>query len=79
MMSVHVVPDLMPALPELILAGMAMLLLMFGVFRGNDSTRTVSWLAVGTIAVAGFFVIVAVGGALDASVSQHEHLKVRHP
>tara|TARA_Y100001934_G_scaffold270129_1_gene354566 strand:+ start:14628 stop:16049 length:1422 start_codon:yes stop_codon:yes gene_type:complete len=48
----------MPALPELILAGMAMLLLMFGVFRGNDSTRTVSWLAVGTIAVVGFFVIV---------------------
>ena len=55
---VHIVPDVMPALPEVILAVAAMVLLMLGVFRGNQSTRTVSWLAVVTMVVVGFFVIV---------------------
>ena len=58
MMSLHVIPDLMPAMPEIILVCVAMFLLMFGVFQGNDSTRTVSWLAVVTMAIVGFFVIV---------------------
>ena len=39
-------PALAPAYPELWLALSAMALLMFGVFRGEGSTRLVSWLAV---------------------------------
>jgi NADH-quinone oxidoreductase subunit N len=40
------VPDLMPALPEILLACGAMILLMYGVFAGNRATGTISWLAV---------------------------------
>jgi NADH-quinone oxidoreductase subunit N len=43
------VPDLMPALPEIVLACAAMALLLVGVFRGEGSTRLVSWLAVGVL------------------------------
>src|SRR5271155_4512075 len=39
-------PDLSPALPEILLACGAMALLLLGVFRGEGSTRLVSWLAV---------------------------------
>src|SRR3954469_15376160 len=39
-------PDLMPALPEIVLACAAMALLLLGVFRGEGSTRLVSWLSV---------------------------------
>jgi NADH-quinone oxidoreductase subunit N len=39
-------PDFLPALPEIALAGAAMLLLLLGVFRGEGATRLVSWLAV---------------------------------
>ena len=46
------VPDLLPALPELWLAGAAMLLLLIGVFRGNDGPRLVSWLAALSLGVA---------------------------
>jgi NADH-quinone oxidoreductase subunit N len=40
------VPVFLPALPEIALACAAMLLLLIGVFRGEGSTRLVSWLAV---------------------------------
>ena len=63
---VHIVPDVMPALPEVILAVAAMVLLMLGVFRGDQSTRTVSWLAVVTMVVVGFFVI---AGPSDGAVT----------
>jgi len=39
-------PDLIPALPELVLACSAMVLLLIGAFRGEGSARLVSWLAV---------------------------------
>ncbi len=39
-------PDYLPALPEIALAIAAMLLLLVGVFRGENSTRLVSWLGV---------------------------------
>ncbi len=58
------IPDFMPALPEIWLAGVAMLLLMIGAFRGNEGTRLVSWLAVLGIAVA--FVFIVFGGQEDA-------------
>ena len=52
-------PDLSPALPEIVLAGAAMALLLLGVFRGEGSTRLVSWLAVavllGTLVLAALF------------------------
>lgn len=44
--------DLIPIMPELILAVFGLALLMFGVFRGDRSARTVAWLTVGAFAVA---------------------------
>ena len=38
--------DIYPVLPELCLAVMAMALLLYGVFRGDKSTSSCSWLAV---------------------------------
>ena len=38
--------DIYPILPELVLAIMAMVLLLYGVFRGDKSVGSVSWLAV---------------------------------
>ena len=52
-------PDFLPALPEIVLAAAAMLLLLIGVFRGEGSTRLVSWLSVlvliGILALAARF------------------------
>jgi NADH-quinone oxidoreductase subunit N len=45
-MTPFVVPNLAPALPELVLVCSAMALLLIGVFRGEGGTRLVSWLAV---------------------------------
>ncbi|MBZ0228512.1 MAG: NADH-quinone oxidoreductase subunit NuoN [Bauldia sp.] len=52
-------PDLMPALPEIILAVGALVLLMIGVFSGERSTSTVTILAIGLIVVAGAVLVVA--------------------
>jgi NADH-quinone oxidoreductase subunit N len=49
------IPDLMPALPEIALACAAMALLLLGVFRGERSTRLVSWL--GVFALIGVLVL----------------------
>ena len=46
-------PNLIPALPEIVLACSSMALLMLGVFRGDNSTRTVSWMSVFFLIVAG--------------------------
>jgi NADH-quinone oxidoreductase subunit N len=43
------VPNLSPALPEIVLAGIAMVLLVVGVLRGEGSTRLVSWLAIAAL------------------------------
>jgi NADH-quinone oxidoreductase subunit N len=48
-MPVVLPPDLSPALPEILLACGAMALLLVGVFRGEGSTRLVSWLAVAVL------------------------------
>src|SRR5207249_11455275 len=48
-MSTLALPALMPALPEIVLACAAMALLLLGVFRGEGSTRLVSWLAVAVL------------------------------
>ena len=62
-------PNFIPALPEIVLACASMALLMLGVFRGDGATRSVSWIAVLGLLVAGivmFFVqdgrMIAFGG-----------------
>jgi NADH-quinone oxidoreductase subunit N len=54
------VPDLSPALPEMILAALAMALLIFGVLRGEGSTRLVSWLAIGVLILV--LIVAELGG-----------------
>ena len=60
-----VLPNLVPALPEMIMAVGAMALLMLGVFRGNKSTGQVSWLA----AVLMLVVMVIVAGAENDKIA----------
>ncbi len=55
-------PNLLPALPELILAIGAMVLLMFGVFRGNSSFKQVSNLSILLLLVCAVVMIIEVGG-----------------
>ncbi len=50
-------PDFLPALPEIALACAAMLLLLVGVFRGEGSTRLVSWLSI--LVLIGILVLAA--------------------
>ena len=51
-MPVYPVPDIAPALSEIILAAGAMALLIFGAISGEKSTRTVSWLAIAVLIIA---------------------------
>ena len=46
-------PSLTPVIPELMIAGLAMILLIYGVFRGDTSTRSLSWISVLGLFVAG--------------------------
>ena len=46
-------PNLMPIVPELLIACSAMALLLLGVFRGEGSAASVSWLAVLVLGLAG--------------------------
>src|SRR6516225_1688368 len=45
-------PNIWPALPEMVLAAAAMALLILGAWRGEGSTRTVSWVAIIVLIVA---------------------------
>jgi len=54
--------DYAAAGPEIFLACAAMALLMLGVFRGDDSTRLVSWMSVAALAIAFFWVATQPGG-----------------
>jgi len=49
---VQSVPSLLPALPEIALAVMGMVLLMAGVFRGDRATRSISWAVVASLVLA---------------------------
>lgn len=53
-MNLH--SDLMVLLPELIVAGGAMALLLVGVFTGDRATEIVCWVAVLLLAVAGYLI-----------------------
>ena len=52
--------DISLALPEILLAGLAMALLIFGAFRGESSTREVSWLAIAALILV--LVVANLGG-----------------
>jgi NADH-quinone oxidoreductase subunit N len=52
--------DMSPAVPEMLLAGFAMALLVFGAFRGERATREVSWLAIA--ALIAVLVVAQLGG-----------------
>ncbi|MCB9991410.1 MAG: NADH-quinone oxidoreductase subunit NuoN [Rhodospirillales bacterium] len=49
--------SLMPALPEVFLALAGMVLLVAGVFRGNEGTRLICWATVGAFGVAAMFLL----------------------
>jgi NADH-quinone oxidoreductase subunit N len=52
---------LSPALPEMLMASMAMALLILGAFRGEGSWRLLSWLSIGVLIVV-LIIIVSGGG-----------------
>src|SRR5262245_13894341 len=61
------IPDLqalLPALPEMVLAVGAMLLLMLGVFRGERSAGAIHWLAIVLLVAAGCIVVALPPGKL---------------
>ncbi|HEX5321976.1 MAG TPA: NADH-quinone oxidoreductase subunit N, partial [Stellaceae bacterium] len=65
-MTPFVPPDLASALPELVLVCSAMALLLIGVFRGEGSSRLVSWLSVLVLIVT---LVLAARAGLDRHVS----------
>jgi NADH-quinone oxidoreductase subunit N len=59
---VTALPNLTPVLPELVLAGLTLALLMLGVFRGDGATRLICWLAVLGLVVTGLILSSTTGG-----------------
>ena len=53
---------LLPVLPELVLAAGAMVLLMLGAYRGQETTRLVTSLAVCLLVVTGVIELLLPGG-----------------
>jgi len=60
----QVVPALLPALPEIVLALGAMALLMIGVFRGDQSTPVINAASIALLVLAGLIVLQLPGGRL---------------
>src|SRR3978361_225576 len=56
--------QLLPVLPELVLAGGAMALLMLGAYRGQETTKLVTGLAGGLLVIVGALEVVIPGGNL---------------
>jgi len=65
---VTALPNLMPVLPELVLAGATLALLMLGVFRGDGAIRSLSVLAVLALVVTGV-VLSSIGGGRTVTFS----------
>jgi NADH-quinone oxidoreductase subunit N len=57
--------DLVPVLPEIVLAVGAMTLLMFGAFRGDRSASAVNWLSILLLVAAGIVVVLLPAGTLQ--------------
>src|SRR6266849_761992 len=64
MTDTAVLPALLPALPELVLAVGAMALLMLGAFRGERSAPAIQWLAIALLVAAGAIVVWLPAGKL---------------
>ncbi len=64
--------DIAAVWPELFVAIAAMVLLIFGVFRGEGSARFVSWLGVGVLVVAGILVLAGPNGTVLAFNGQFQ-------
>lgn len=56
-MTAATLPNLVPAVPEILLAVGAMVLLVLGVFRKNDPTPSIAWGAIGVMAAAFLIVL----------------------
>src|SRR5690242_11376832 len=56
--------QLLPVLPELALATGAMALLMLGAYRGEGTTRAVTWLSIALLVATGFLVLMLPAGKL---------------
>src|SRR3954447_19631065 len=57
MTETFVLGDLLPVLPEIVLAIGAMALLMFGAFSGEHSARAINWLSILLLVIAGAVVV----------------------
>jgi NADH-quinone oxidoreductase subunit N len=57
MTETFVLGDLLPVLPEIVLAIGAMALLMFGAFSGEHSARAIHWLSILLLVIAGAVVV----------------------
>jgi NADH-quinone oxidoreductase subunit N len=57
-------PALLPALPEIVLAVGAMVLLMVGAFRGEGTARAINWLSILLLIAAGVIVLMLPEGKL---------------
>nr|WP_320142079.1 NADH-quinone oxidoreductase subunit NuoN [uncultured Cohaesibacter sp.] len=58
-------PNLMPALPEILLAVGAMVLLMLGAFGGSKTSQVVNGLAVAVLIIAGAILLLASSGTVS--------------
>src|ERR1700710_2036987 len=56
--------QLLPVLPELVLAVGAMVLLMLGAYRGQETTKLVTGLAIGLLVVVGLLELMLPAGKL---------------
>src|SRR6201988_4412202 len=56
--------QLLPVLPEMVLATGAMVLLMLGAYRGQDTTRTVAWLSIVLLVATGVLELMLPAGKL---------------
>jgi NADH-quinone oxidoreductase subunit N len=56
--------QLLPVLPELVLATGAMVLLMLGAYRGQDTTRAVTWLSIALLVVTAVLELMLPAGKL---------------
>ena len=64
MTETFLLPSLYPALPEILLAVGAMVLLMYGAWRGDGSTNAANWIAVALLVAAGVLVVNTPAGAV---------------
>jgi NADH-quinone oxidoreductase subunit N len=60
----NALPNLQPALPEIVMLVAGMVFLLFGVLRDRDSTAILSWATIAVMAVAGWLTLTAPAGTV---------------